>query len=453
MNLDIRYLASGRQVNGENNVITEDIQRYTPGQTLLMRSLAMSSSSVSILAGLVGFYFFLYIDPKRRLFRHQLIVFLIIYDFIKAVFLLLYPARVLTTLAVYYDLRFCRVVGFFTAMSIEGSDFAILSIAIHTALIVYKPQQKIQGGNLYDGGLFRYRYLIYVLSFLIPIVMASLAFIHNVGYVPLTIWCYMPTSPLWYRLALSWVPRYAIILSICILYCCIYVHVIKQQKHIRQVEGGENKSFGRKLCSRMVNFCVFLFVSEDGNSSTSSLGLNGSTRKEDTEDTEDNVDLESIRGHLNKFTKKQISFQRSKKGKQIGLIFVYPISYVVLWIAPLVVHGIQFKTGVYGVPIIWLSSIASFMQPFNCTVDTLVFLMMEKPWKLGSKEQSVYGRYKNEILGSFPGIKKKIQTEPDHEANQDSAGESEQTSSPSDISFTSTQNSISLDQFLRSSRP
>lgn len=454
MNLNIRNLAGGRHVNGDNG-ITDDLRRYTPGQTLLIRSLAMSSSSISILAGLVGFFFFLYIDPKRRLFRHQLIIFLIIYDFIKAVFLLLYPARVLTTSAVYYDLRFCRVVGFFTAMSMEGSDFAILVFAIHTALIVYKPQQKIQGRNLYDGGLFRYRYLIYVLSFFIPIVLASLAFINNVGYVPLTNWCYIPTSPIWYRLALSWVPRYVIILSICILYGCIYVHVIREQKHIREVEGGRrnDKSFFRKLCSRLVNFCVFLFVTEDGNSLTSSIGLSGSARKEDTEDTEENVDLESIRGHLNKFTKKQINFQRSKKGKQIGLIFVYPLSYVFLWIAPLAVHGIQFRFGIDQAPIIWLNSISSFMQPFNCTVDTLVFLMMEKPWELGLKGQSVYDRYKNKILGSFPGIKKKSQSGTEYETNENYADESEQISCPSDILFTLTQNSISLDQFLRSLRP
>lgn len=56
--------------------------------------------------------------------------------------------------SVYYDLNFCKVVGFFTALSIEGSDIAILSFAIHIALLVFKPNQTVKRGMSYEGDYF-----------------------------------------------------------------------------------------------------------------------------------------------------------------------------------------------------------------------------------------------------------------------------------------------------------
>lgn len=88
--------------------------------------------------------------------------------------------------SVYYDLKFCKVVGQCIALSIEGSDIAILSFAIHIALLVFWPKQTIRRDTNYEGGLFRYRNYVYAISILVPILLASLAFIHDLGYTPLT---------------------------------------------------------------------------------------------------------------------------------------------------------------------------------------------------------------------------------------------------------------------------
>ena len=68
------------------------------------------------------------IDPKRIVFRHQLIFFLLFFDLLKACILLLYPTRILTHSSAYYNHNFCQVVGFFTATAIEGADIAILHL-------------------------------------------------------------------------------------------------------------------------------------------------------------------------------------------------------------------------------------------------------------------------------------------------------------------------------------
>lgn len=56
--------------------------------------------------------------------------------------------------------------------------------------------------------------------------MAALAFINpNKAYVSQGAYCTLPIRPFWYRLALTWVPRYIIVLTIIGLAIAIYTHV------------------------------------------------------------------------------------------------------------------------------------------------------------------------------------------------------------------------------------
>lgn len=83
----------------------------------------------------------------------------------------------------------------------EGSDFTIIIIAIHTVILVSKPDLKIKCGLNYERGLYRYRYLAYAITFCVPLLLASLAFTHSKGYVQLTNLCYLPASPIWIYLS------------------------------------------------------------------------------------------------------------------------------------------------------------------------------------------------------------------------------------------------------------
>jgi len=397
--------------------ILEDLQRYTPGEAYTTRLLAIISSTISIFAGIIGIYFFLAIDYKKRVFRHQLIFFLILYDCIKALFLLLYPARVVAKASVYYDLNFCKVVGFFTALSIEGSDIAILSFAIHIALLVFKPNQTVKRGMTYEGGLFRYRYYVYAISIFLPILLASLAFINGVGYEPLTNWCYMPTRPLWYRLVLSWIPRYLIIITIFVIYGCVYRHVTKQYSNVRNTIVGadeaehENSSIWKRFCNAL-GFVLFLNVitsdslkKDDMNGEQQpSDSTNESSRGNQSSEMPINNNHNLIPGNLNEDALQQFRKRQIQVERQMKTIFIYPVSYIFLWIFPLIVHALDFKYGLSTKPIVWLNSLSAFMQPFNCTVDTVVFLIREKPWKIitskvdtSSTEVYTYSRWRHFI--------------------------------------------------------
>lgn len=376
-----------RRVDSE---IAADLNRYTTRQALITRTLSIVSSSISIVSGVIAIYFFLCIDHRRRVFRHQLTFCLILYDFLKAVLLLMYPVRVIAKSSSYYDLPFCRVVGFFTAFSIERGDIVILSFAIHIALLIYLPQQSVKRGEHYDGGLYKYRYFLYVISIILPALLASLAFIRSEGYAPLTNWCYIPSRPIWYRLVLSWGPRYFIIVVIFIIYCCIYTHVRRLYKRINDKEKSSQLNTYWSYWTRLLSSLKFLKLSDSKNKDNNANDNRDMGESDQfasckarplTFDLSSEIEL-NVAENLNKEVKKERESRQTEVERQIRTIFIYPVSYVISWIATLIVHAMDFQYGLTREPVFWLNGIAAFMQPFNCTVDTVVFMIREKPWTL-----------------------------------------------------------------------
>ena len=63
--------------------------------------------------------------------------------------------------------------------------------------------------------------------------MAGLAFVnHDHAFISQGTYCYLPVRPFWYRLALSWIPRYLILATITGLYLAIYCYVKVQFKQL-----------------------------------------------------------------------------------------------------------------------------------------------------------------------------------------------------------------------------
>lgn len=154
----------------------------------------------------------------------------------KALWFMIYPIVVFTRGPIPSSSTFCQVSGFFLALGIEASgelgrsfkglslimtDFAVLQIALHTALYIFKP--RVAGG---EGGLYPYRKFAYIGWVVFPILMASLAFINDQeAYISQATYCYLPVRPFWYRLALGWIPRYLIFVVILCIYASIYYYV------------------------------------------------------------------------------------------------------------------------------------------------------------------------------------------------------------------------------------
>lgn len=393
------------------------IYLFTKEQAWVQRVLAISASTISIVFCLVAFYVFLAIDPKRLVFRHQLIAFLLCFDLLKAVVLLIYPTIALSYNHSYYDKHFCQVVGYFTAVAIEGADFAILAFAIHTLLLIFKPSLSIRVGKsgFTEGGLYKYRFYVYGLSFLIPVVMASLAYINGAGYDSLICWCYLPRSPMWYRFVLSWVPRYIIVIIIIAVYCAIYFHIIREFKivggmfttmHRQKLQRRSNsfqsikpslwsalKYFFKDMKDRIVPRLV-LPESKKPISSTTTRSEYASNCLDDKDDNNNNnennsdgdkpfygVDIEDVIDDPEIQAQNLENFKERQKlvAKQMKSIFIYPFAYCFVWLFPFILHITQVKYELTHHPIYWLNCVSAFMQPFNGFVDTLVFFYRERP--------------------------------------------------------------------------
>ena len=150
---------------------------------------------------------------------------------------LTYPIVTLTSGDVSPDSRYCKVGGFFTAYFFEASDLMVFIIAIHTAVYVFNPKLT-QAAD--DGGLWRWRYYVFATWFIIPGLLAGLAFINPTPYVPLVTWCYLPARPLVWRYTLAWGPRYFILLTISVLYVALYIYVRRVYHRIDRNQRGSS---------------------------------------------------------------------------------------------------------------------------------------------------------------------------------------------------------------------
>ena len=161
-------------------------------------------------------------------------------DLLKAVWYFTFPLVSFAQGPVPTSAAYCQVTGFFVALGTEASgkcllrikrhvycidwsslDFAILMIAVHAAMYVFQSTAATT-----EAGLYNYRYVVYTCWIIYPVLMASLAFTNPMNpYLSSGTICNLPVRPFWYRLALSWIPRYIIIFAIIALYVAIYVYV------------------------------------------------------------------------------------------------------------------------------------------------------------------------------------------------------------------------------------
>lgn len=191
---------------------------FTKSQNLTIHIVALVASCLSLVTVLVALRWFLLM---RRSFRHRLVMHLIMSDTFKAAWYFVFSVVTFTAGPVQSTSNFCQASGFLLHFSIEACDMAIFIIALHSILCIARPNNG-DGGS----GLYPYRNWIYPLWLCPPLLAASLAFIDTMHpYVTAGTFCYLPKRPFWYRLALSWIPRYIIIIIILAMYVWIYIYI------------------------------------------------------------------------------------------------------------------------------------------------------------------------------------------------------------------------------------
>ncbi|KAJ4989128.1 plasma membrane g-protein coupled receptor [Stagonosporopsis vannaccii] len=179
---------------------------------------ALTCALVSLLASTLCMYWFCRLQKR---FRHRLVMILIYGDLMRGTWLFVFSIISLARGTVKTGTTFCQVSGFLVQYGTQTSDYAVFVMAIHSAIQVFYPSTVVS-----SDGLYPYRRYVYIGAFALPVLMAGLAFVNpQQAYVSQGAFCTLPIRPFWYRLALTWVPRYIIVLTIIGLAIAIYTHV------------------------------------------------------------------------------------------------------------------------------------------------------------------------------------------------------------------------------------
>lgn len=303
-------------------------------------------------------------------------------------------------------------------------DYAVLVIAIHSALQVFRPSNAIR-----SDGLYPYRYQIYIGGLLIPAGMAALAFVNpRWGYMSQGPFCTLPMRPFWYRLALTWIPRYCIAIVILGLAIGIYARVGWEFRALSESIKGPKTSISTTtpiFSTGSVGNCSV--SSPEGTShhptyfrrGSSVVSVIGSSRRASAVPSVPDFAHHALpssapvpprtTGTLEKprsptqdaslphspadgtaspvssapdlALHRHITSQRSRIHRQLRLMFIYPIVYVLVWLFPFVNHCFTYADRYAARPVFWLNLVSVLCVTSMGAIDSLVFSLRERPWR------------------------------------------------------------------------
>ncbi|WPH04390.1 Hypothetical protein R9X50_00728100 [Acrodontium crateriforme] len=176
----------------------------------------------------------------RRNFRRDLVLLLIAGDLGKNVVYMVFSIQTFVHGQVHTASAFCTGTGYALQMSLGSCDIAIFLMSLHMSLQIFPPTGTFSA-LLGADGLYNVRRWAITAWFIIPNLMAALAFI-NPGHAFMTTgaFCTLPLRPIWYRLALSWIPRYLIWVFVMGVAIRIYCYVGREFKVFGMLQDGSS---------------------------------------------------------------------------------------------------------------------------------------------------------------------------------------------------------------------
>ncbi|KAF2102900.1 hypothetical protein NA57DRAFT_71884 [Rhizodiscina lignyota] len=193
---------------------------WAPWEKKVLQVVAVATAAISVVMAVVTSYWFLRMSKRLR---HSLIMFLITGDLFRAIWMLIISILALREGQVQSSSTVCQASGWFIQFGTIMNDWAALALAVHGAIQIIRPS--VNAIHSVDV-MFVYRHWIYAALIIIPVLCSSLGYVMENGhYTASGAFCMLPIRPLWYRLALSWIPRYIIGMTILGLTIAVYVHV------------------------------------------------------------------------------------------------------------------------------------------------------------------------------------------------------------------------------------
>ena len=234
-------------------------------------------------------------------------------------------------------------INIFADSQLTSVDFVILLIAIHTVMSIFSHRRTTD-----QSGLYPYRHIAYAGWIIYPTLMASLAFTNGSNaYISQGSLCFLPIRPFWYRLALSWIPRYLILTFILGVYAAVYLYVRYKFNDLSNRMGDGTGSNSSDLLTNGARASI-----------TTTLG-----RAALPAPTDPNAGLTARHRAIR---------------KQLRYMFIYPVVYLLFWIIPFVNHCFGYTQTRSPFVVTTLAFVSLTLQ---CAADCIVFAMREKPWR------------------------------------------------------------------------
>lgn len=268
-------------------------------------------------------------------------------------------------------------------------------IAVQAALLLFR-----QYHNPGFGGLYGSRHLIYLLCILVPSLMASLAFVNpKTGYVSLGAFCYLPSEPIWYRLSLALIPRGVVFSVILALHSAIYIHTMRSLKEFKRVDAHsaqkflEHKQGGTIHDSyqdpmEFITSCITIEPREEPTAEQSTKTSLPETSSYDVDRSPFAYNLTGSTGSrvfesegvLSSVS--NVSQKRDEIQRQVGLLLIYPLVYLGVWIFPMICQGVEYSKayGAGNVPF-WMALLWGTMLAAQPGIEALVVLAKERLWR------------------------------------------------------------------------
>lgn len=375
---------------------------FSHGMAIALRILSVVVGVISVICSIINLYLLSCLHKNFVVFRHDFLRWLFWFDLSKDFILTVFPLLTLITEYTYNWSPFYNIVGFITNLTMVGADFMVFFLSLHFVLLIFKPSlNKVDHRrNKVEGGLFRYKIYVFAFSVAFSTLCSALVFINfnknnnylpneseitevknndgsfvvdhtskMGGYKPFATIVGLPVYPIFYSLFLNWLWRYCIMICIIVFYAMIYVKYTREskinQKKIKNLQQNCSDNAGRMSFNRQ--------------------------------------QIEDITKDFNVLLYDEFSKRNQAFKKQLYQLFLYPICYFVLWIAPFIESIEQPIYEVNHGPLVPISIISTFCHPANGIFDFIIFMTREKPfhhyWTKVEKEVliSEYLENKNRI--------------------------------------------------------
>lgn len=359
-----------------------------------LQSCELSTSLLSLVTGSIGIFLWCRMAPERRtIFRLQLLVSLMLFDCLKAFILVVISARRFATMDHLlndssFDHRFCQGMGFILSLVTFLADYTMFLITIHNGLVVFAPaltrpyhrripsfriwfnslwqvvtlrRNPLKGLEVFEkdgrystqneGGLFRVRWISITLSLIIGLVLSGVVFIGPGVHYDNNHFCSVTPTPTWKKIVNDWAFKYLNIAVIITVYGSI---ILSLRFKLMSIEKSKRS------------------VYDDAPAPT----INGS---QSTGDITRNLQRELMA------MANDANVHRDQAAwREVNLFVVYPLGYIVVWASAAVMQVWNYING-NGLLPFGLSLAMATTVPLSCTVDTIIFMVKEKPWTVTAK--------------------------------------------------------------------